>query len=35
MTDAERQSRSAAIAATSAAFRPARWLGDQLACLGT
>jgi trehalose 6-phosphate synthase len=35
MPDAERQSRSAAIAATSAAFRPARWLGDQLACLGT
>jgi trehalose 6-phosphate synthase len=35
MTDAERQRRSAAIAATAAAFRPARWLGDQLACLGT
>ena len=34
MTDAERQRRSAAIAATAAAFRPARWLGDQLACLG-
>jgi trehalose 6-phosphate synthase len=34
MTDTERQRRSAAIAATSAAFRPARWLGDQLACLG-
>jgi trehalose 6-phosphate synthase len=35
MTDAERQRRSAAIAVTAAAFRPARWLGDQLACLGT
>ena len=35
MTDAERQRRSAAIAATAAAFRPARWLGDQLARLGT
>jgi trehalose 6-phosphate synthase len=34
MTDAERQRRSAAIAATAAAFRPARWLGDQLTCLG-
>jgi trehalose 6-phosphate synthase len=33
MTDAERQRRSAAIAATAAAFRPARWLGDQLTCL--
>jgi trehalose 6-phosphate synthase len=35
MTDAERQRRSAAIATTAAAFRPARWLGDQLARLGT
>jgi trehalose 6-phosphate synthase len=35
MTDAERQRRSAAIAATATAFRPARWLGDQLACLAT
>jgi trehalose 6-phosphate synthase len=35
MTDAERQRRSTAIAATAAAFRPARWLGDQLAGLGT
>jgi len=35
MTDAERQRRSAGIATTAAAFRPARWLGDQLACLGT
>jgi trehalose 6-phosphate synthase len=35
MTDAERQRRSTAIAATAAAFRPARWLGDQLGCLGT
>jgi len=34
MTDAERQRRSAAIATTADAFRPARWLGDQLACLG-
>jgi trehalose 6-phosphate synthase len=34
MTDAERQRRSGAIAATAAAFRPERWLGDQLACLG-
>jgi hypothetical protein len=35
MPDAERQRRSAALAATAAAFRPARWLGDQLACLRT
>jgi trehalose 6-phosphate synthase len=35
MPDAERLRRSAGIAATAAAFRPARWLGDQLACLGT
>jgi trehalose 6-phosphate synthase len=35
MPDAERQRRSAAIAATAAAFAPARWLGDQLTCLGT
>jgi trehalose 6-phosphate synthase len=35
MTDAERQRRSTAIAATAAAFRPERWLGDQLACLRT
>jgi trehalose 6-phosphate synthase len=35
MTDAERQRRSAAIAATATTFRPARWLGDQLACLAT
>ncbi len=35
MPDAERQRRSAALAATATAFRPARWLGDQLACLRT
>jgi trehalose 6-phosphate synthase len=35
MSDAERQRRSAAIAATATAFRPARWMGDQLASLGT
>jgi trehalose 6-phosphate synthase len=34
MTDAERQRRSAALAATAAADPPARWLGDQLASLG-
>ena len=34
MPDAERQRRSAALAATSAADPPARWLGDQLASLG-
>ena len=31
MPDAERQRRSAALAATAAASPPARWLGDQLA----
>jgi trehalose 6-phosphate synthase len=35
MPDAERQRRSAALAATAAAFPPASWLGDQLACLRT
>jgi len=35
MPDAERQRRSAALAATATAFRPARWLGDQLARLET
>jgi trehalose 6-phosphate synthase len=34
MPDAERQRRSAALAATAAADPPARWLGDQLASLG-
>jgi trehalose 6-phosphate synthase len=34
MPDAERQRRSAALAATAAAWPPARWLGDQLASLG-
>jgi trehalose 6-phosphate synthase len=34
MPDAERQRRSAALAATAAARPPARWLGDQLAALG-
>jgi trehalose 6-phosphate synthase len=33
MPDAERQRRSAALAATAAADPPARWLGDQLASL--
>jgi trehalose 6-phosphate synthase len=33
MPDAERQRRSAGLAATAAAARPARWLGDQLAAL--
>jgi trehalose 6-phosphate synthase len=33
MTDTERRQRSAALAATAAAWPPARWLGDQLACL--
>jgi trehalose 6-phosphate synthase len=33
MTDAERARRSAALAATAAAWPPARWLGDQLASL--
>ena len=35
MPDAERQRRSAALAATAAADPPARWLGDQLASLGS
>jgi trehalose 6-phosphate synthase len=35
MTDAERQRRSTALAATAAADPPARWLGDQLASLGS
>jgi trehalose 6-phosphate synthase len=35
MPDAERRRRSAALAATAAAAPPARWLGDQLASLGT
>ena len=35
MPDAERRRRSAALAATAAAARPARWLADQLACLRT
>ena len=35
MPDAERQRRSAALAATAAATPPARWLGDQIASLGT
>ena len=34
MPDAERQRRSAALAATAAADPPARWLGGQLASLG-
>jgi trehalose 6-phosphate synthase len=34
MTDAERQRRSAGLAATAAADPPARWLGGQLASLG-
>jgi trehalose 6-phosphate synthase len=33
MPDAERQRRSAALAATAASWPPARWLGDQLASL--
>ena len=33
MSDAERRSRSAALAATAGASPPARWLGDQLAAL--
>ena len=33
MSDAERQDRSAALAATAAAYPPARWLGGQLASL--
>jgi trehalose 6-phosphate synthase len=33
MTDAERRQRSVALAATAAAWPPARWLGDQLAAL--
>ena len=35
MPDAERQRRSAALAATAAAAPPARWLEDQIASLGT
>jgi len=35
MSDAERQRRSAALAATAAADPPARWLGGQLASLGS
>ncbi|HEV2537721.1 MAG TPA: trehalose-6-phosphate synthase [Streptosporangiaceae bacterium] len=35
MPEAERQRRSAALAATAAADPPARWLGDQLASLGS
>ena len=35
MPDAERQRRSAALAATAAATLPARWLEDQIALLGT
>ena len=35
MPDAERQRRSAALAATAAADPPARWLGGQLASLGS
>ncbi len=35
MPAAERQRRSAALAATAAADPPARWLGDQLASLGS
>jgi trehalose 6-phosphate synthase len=35
MPDAERRRRSAALAATAAADPPARWLGDQLAGLGS
>jgi trehalose 6-phosphate synthase len=35
MPDAERERRSAALAATAAADPPARWLGDQLAGLGS
>jgi trehalose 6-phosphate synthase len=34
MPDAERRRRSAGLAASAAAARPARWLGDQLAALG-
>jgi trehalose 6-phosphate synthase len=35
MSEAERQRRSTALAATAAADPPARWLGDQLASLGS
>ncbi len=35
MPDAERRRRSAALAATAASCPPARWLGDQLASLGS
>jgi len=35
MPDAERQRRSAALAATAAATSPARWLEDQIASLQT
>ena len=35
MSDAERQRRSAALAATAAADPPARWLGGQLVALGS
>jgi trehalose 6-phosphate synthase len=35
MPDTERRRRSAALAATAAADPPARWLGDQLASLGS
>jgi trehalose 6-phosphate synthase len=35
MSDGERRRRSAALAATAAADPPARWLGDQLASLGS
>ncbi len=35
MPDGERQRRSAALAAVAAAEPPARWLGDQLAALGS
>ncbi len=35
MPDAERQRRGAALAAAAAAAPPARWLGDQIASLGT
>ena len=35
MPDAERQRRSAALAAIAAADPPARWLGGQLASLGS
>jgi hypothetical protein len=35
MPDAERQRRSAALAATAAVTPPARWLEDQIASLQT